>query len=218
MDALEALAMLEETSADTRIMALQDAWAVALSTAAAGTLEADEQRALALAHAVDEGLNHREISVAIKVSQSYVVYLLRYHRFLITRVIKIQEGTFRKYWEEQSDPREQTRDPIKRAAYEESVFQQIAKQIDAGIPPQKHPRTIKPVTKADIRKKSDPLAAYRKEVEKRIKEEIYPLVNDMKQLFGCDRSSYAPNLIGAMGMKLEKIMERIVDLLAPVND
>lgn len=218
MDALEELQEIEGVGVDPRITELQGAWAAVMARAEIETVNVDVLRAEALAHAVDEGLNHREISLALKISQSYVVYLLRYHRFLITRVIKIQEGTFRKYWSALSDPHEQTRNPIKRAEYEESVFRHIAKQIEEGITPQKHPRTIKPITRADIRKKADPIAAYRKEVEKRIKEEIDPLVNDMKQLFGCDRSSYAPNLIGAMGMKLEKIMERIVDLLAPVND
>lgn len=218
MDALEELQAIEGVGVDPRITELQGAWAAVMARAETEAVNVDVLRAEALAHAVDEGLNHREISLALKISQSYVVYLLRYHRFLITRVIKIQEGTFRKYWSALSDPREQTRDPIKRAEYEESVFRHIAKQIEEGITPQKHPRTIKPVTNVDIRKKTDPIAAYEKEVRRRCNEEFRPVIKDLIALSKADRSTFAPSIMGGLGSKLEYLLDNTLGLLAPPRD
>lgn len=218
MDALEELQQIEDVGVDTRISELQDAWAAIIARAEKESVDVDVLRAEALAHAANQKLTHEEISLAIKISQSYVVYLLRYHRFLVTMVTKIPERRFRAYWAALSDPREQTRDPVKRAAYEESVFRHIAKQIEDGIPPQKHPRTIKPVTHVDIRKKADPLAAYKKEVEKNYEEKIAPVIKDLIALSKADRSTFAPSIMGGLGSKLERLYKESIGILAPPRD
>ena len=205
-------------ASDTRITRLQEAWQVVAGEQETRTLEQDQQRALILAQAEAEGLTQRQIAETIHMTQVFVGYQLRYYRFLITEVIKIPERRFRAYWSEHADPHFRTHDLHTRAEYEASVFQYIVKQITAGIPPHKPPRTIKSVSHVDIHKKADPIRAYRKEVEKRYKAEIMPVVEDLKRLLRADRSTYAPSVLGGLAYKLDTIFKDLFTLLDPVKD
>jgi hypothetical protein len=184
-------------------------------------LDADVRHAGLLGCARASGLTEREIAKAIKLGQQRVRQLLRYYRYLgfTTAVVKIPEFRFRQYWQQVRDPYS-TRGKRKREnvdAYEQQVFAAIAAMVEAGKPPLRPAKKVKPKTAQEIRHATDPLKALRKEVRQIYYGELKGTLDKLEDLLGRDRSTYAPTVLANYAMSLKRTMGQILKLLADVD-
>jgi hypothetical protein len=193
---------------------LEREWHELADRQAESIVEADEGRAGLLARYEIDGLTQHELAVSIKVTQAHVVHLLRYHRFLITAVIKIPEGTFRAYWQQVSDPQSlrQLRGEKhqgERETYEATCFEAIAQMVAEGRKPLRRKRVKKPPTPGDIQGV--------KQVTKALRDvygRLEPTLTYLKGLMRCDRSTFAPGSIAGHSQVLEREVKEFFKLAA----
>jgi hypothetical protein len=199
------------------LMRLQAAWAALQAHEESDKQVADERRAALLTQCKEEDakITTRDIGKAIGMAQSYVVHLLRYHRFLIATAIKMPEGRFRAYWKELHDPYENTSTQAKKEVYEHNMFEVIAQRVKDGIPPHKRVRKITKVTHTDLLKKAEPLRAFKKVVQEQYRPELDPIVEELVGLLHADRSGYAPSIIGGIAVRFRRKYNEMMKLMGP---
>jgi hypothetical protein len=164
-----------------------------------------------------------DLAEACACSQVRISQLLRYHRFLdfahsvnkTTVLLPISEGRFREYWHQMSDPAE-TRGKRKKDyidAYERRIFLGIVEWVEQGKAPFKFEKKAPRMTAEEMFKKKRPLAAFRKEYGRILKEEVTPLVTKAMGYFGRDRSSYSPDFMALAMRDLGTCLQNFQTLL-----
>jgi hypothetical protein len=185
-------------------------------------LEKDKSQAEAMAEAEADGMTQQDIAACVGISQGHVDKLLRYHRFLIFQAglnsteFKITEGRFRTYWKNTVDPQSMRGRRTKdyREQYERRVFLAIIEKLEAGHPPPTPVKVKKPPTVAQMHARKKPLTALRKEVKRLYSTECQPILAQLKDFLGRDRSTFAPSLMAACAMDLDKWAKKLDTLLA----
>jgi transcriptional regulator with XRE-family HTH domain len=178
----------------------------------AGELDGDVRRAEIIARYESEGMTQREIAVAVELSFPRVNQLLRYNRYLLTAVNKIPERRFRAYWHQVRDPHATRGKREIDADYELKVLQTIAAMVEAGQEPIREKRKVKPSEVKELTPLTRACKAAR-EVRKRLK----PTLAKLRGLLGCDRATFAPDIIAGHAQILEREINEFFKLLADLE-
>jgi hypothetical protein len=197
-------------------------WEQVQKQATSTEVEKDTSQAEAMAEAEADGMDQRAIAQCIGISQGHVDKLLRYHRFLIFQdslnsvEFKIPEGRFRTYWKHTVDPQAMRgrRTTDYREQNERRVFLAIIEKLEAGTPPPTPVKVKKPPTVAQMHAKKKPLTALRKEVKRLYSVECQPILGKLKDFLGRDRATFAPSLMAACAMDLDKWAKKLDTLLS----
>jgi len=193
---------------------LQAEWQELLARQEKGNIDNDDERAAKLAEYAAQGQTARWIAGVVKKNHCYVVFLLRYHRWvLVTTVTKIPEWLFRKYWNQIADTSARRGAKGYDPAYEQKVFEQIDVMLRQGKKPIAAHRKVKPVVAIDIRTAKDPFKALRKEA-RQVFHRLQPTLDKLRGLMGCDRSTFAPSIIAGHAQVLEREINALFTLLA----
>lgn len=160
----------------------------------------DKRRAALLDEYYHKGLTTRELAKAITHAQSFVIDLLRYHRFSIATAIDIAERRFREYWKQCSDPlimkggRGKKRE-ASLLAHEAEVFPVIAAKVQAGELPVKFVKVVKPKTPEDLAHASNVLRALEKEYKEVYSPEFERITKELRALLTDSPVRYRPGHI-----------------------
>jgi len=178
-------------------------------------IKEDESRAELLARYSGKGMHQKEIGEAVGTTQNYVSKLLRYHRFCNTTVLQIPEGRFRAYWEQIADRQalKGKRTPEFIAAYEAKVFASISEMIESGKAPQRTKRKPKQVQAKDIKSIKQV-----KKAARQVYDRLKPTLTKLQGLLHCDRSTFAPAIIGSYAQELDREIKELFKLLGDVRD
>ena len=157
-----------------------------------------DKRRAALLHAYhDKGLTARELGKAITQAHSFVINLLRYHRFLVATATNIVERRFREYWKQCSDPliMKGARGEKVAAAileHEAVVFPVIAAKVQAGELPVKFAKVVTPKTPEQLAQASDVLRALEKEYKEVYSPEFERITKELRALLTANPRLYRP--------------------------
>lgn len=164
----------------------------------------------------DDGLSPKEIADGLELTTTHIGRLLIYGRYVRTSPIgdvRISETRFRAYWQQVSDPKltrgRRQIDP----EYEAGCFADIRKLVGAGKPPLKKKPKVKPVTSEDIRGVADVRKAARKVYAK-----LRPELDRLKRLLNADRATYAPDILAASAVVIDREIKALFKVLAHVGE
>lgn len=182
---------------------------------------------------LDRGLTQRQMAEEVKISQSHINGLLRYHQFLIAAAIKnlmpvgikISERRFREYWSQIADggvtgTLRGEKNKAKLVAYEQEVFAAIAAMITEGRQPTLRVKPDKPATVDGVLKAGGGSEARTFRV---LKKEVIRTFNApgglkdtclrLEKLLHADRATYTPDLMAETAFVLRREMAKITKLL-----
>lgn len=202
--------------ADTETIArIRAEWQILESRADRDRVALDQERADFMAKEHANGVVSRDIAAATGKTHAFIIWHLRYRRFLVTTVTKIPERRFRAYWYQVSDKSAGHGAMGYSDEYEARCFEVINQLLAQGKKPEPQ-KKVKPVTAEALANKptvTSALTTFHRTARTRYRVKVEPTLKRLAALAGTDRLSYAPDVLAHCAEILMKEIPALFNLL-----